>query len=89
MLMDERVKVSAREQKPETSKRPNEAVEEEEVSAKESEEPEAKKPKVDEESVFEKEFNCGICHEIMHKALVLQPCLHSFCKECCKIWLRR
>ncbi|KAK3816016.1 MAG: hypothetical protein J3Q66DRAFT_440528 [Benniella sp.] len=86
MLVDERVKKTSSEQRPETSKRPNEAVEED-TSAKESE-PEAKKAKVDEESVFEKEFNCGICHDIMHKALVLQPCLHSFCKDCCKTWLQ-
>ncbi|KAF9586383.1 hypothetical protein BGW38_005967 [Lunasporangiospora selenospora] len=39
-----------------------------------------------EESAFEKEFECGICHDIMYKALVLQPCLHAFCKECCKGW---
>ncbi|KAF9428037.1 hypothetical protein BGZ76_002077 [Entomortierella beljakovae] len=40
------------------------------------------------DDLFEKEFECGICHDIMHKALALQPCLHSFCKECCKMWFK-
>ncbi|KAF9353943.1 hypothetical protein BGX26_008302 [Mortierella sp. AD094] len=42
----------------------------------------------EEGSAFEKEFECGICHDIMYKALALQPCLHSFCKECCKAWFQ-
>ncbi|KAF9915247.1 hypothetical protein BX616_006571 [Lobosporangium transversale] len=37
---------------------------------------------------FEKEFGCGICYEIMHKPVVMQPCLHAFCKKCCKTWFR-
>ncbi|KAG0039495.1 hypothetical protein BGZ82_008006 [Podila clonocystis] len=48
----------------------------------------SKEEKEKEDTAFEREFECGICHEIMHRALVLQPCLHSFCRECCKIWLR-
>jgi len=48
-----------------------------------------KEDKEKEDSAFEKEFECGICHDIMHNALVLQPCLHSFCKECCKMCLRK
>lgn len=47
------------------------------------------KEKEKEDTAFERELECGICHEIMHRALVLQPCLHSFCRECCKIWLRK
>ncbi|KAF9104385.1 hypothetical protein BGX27_010119 [Mortierella sp. AM989] len=61
--------------------------------------PDSKKQKLDdgstedanksnEDSSFEKEFECGICHDIMYKALALQPCLHSFCKECCKAWFQ-
>ncbi|KAF9173143.1 hypothetical protein BGX20_003987 [Mortierella sp. AD010] len=42
----------------------------------------------EEDSAFEKEFECGICHDIMYDALALQPCLHSFCKECCKAWFQ-
>ncbi|KAF9211286.1 hypothetical protein BGZ59_008295 [Podila verticillata] len=48
----------------------------------------SKEEKEKEDTAFEREFECGICHEIMHRALALQPCLHSFCRECCKIWLR-
>ncbi|KAF9400867.1 hypothetical protein BGZ94_005364 [Podila epigama] len=48
----------------------------------------SKEDKEKEDTAFEREFECGICHEIMHRALVLQPCLHSFCRECCKMWLR-
>ncbi|KAI1317009.1 hypothetical protein EDD11_009168 [Mortierella claussenii] len=44
--------------------------------------------KVENESVFEKEFGCNICLEIMHKPLVLQPCLHAFCKACCNGWFQ-
>ncbi|KAG0051249.1 hypothetical protein BGZ83_003956 [Gryganskiella cystojenkinii] len=44
--------------------------------------------KAKEDSAFEKEFECSICHEIMYKPLVLQPCMHSFCRECCKLCLR-
>ncbi|KAF9972825.1 hypothetical protein BGZ73_003992 [Actinomortierella ambigua] len=36
---------------------------------------------------IEGELECGICHEIMVRPLVLQPCLHSFCRACCKMWL--
>ncbi|KAG0240328.1 hypothetical protein BGW41_007041 [Actinomortierella wolfii] len=36
---------------------------------------------------IESELECGICHEIMVRPLVLQPCLHSFCRACCKMWL--
>ncbi|KAG0003703.1 hypothetical protein BGZ65_001439 [Modicella reniformis] len=86
LLRDERGKIGYKKPKQESEKRPNEQLGDD-PSTKELE-PDVKKPKVDEESVFEKEFNCGICHDIMHKALVLQPCLHSFCKECCKTWLQ-
>ncbi|KAG0244094.1 hypothetical protein BGX31_009892 [Mortierella sp. GBA43] len=82
MLLDERSNSASGEQKEAPPKRGNE-----DLSAKESE-PEAKKPKIDEESAFEKEFNCGICYDIMDKAVLLQPCLHSFCRGCCKIWLQ-
>lgn len=86
MLVDERGKAGSKEQRQESAKRPNQELVDD-PSTNESK-PEAKKPKIDEESVFEKEFNCGICHEIMDNALVLQPCLHSFCKGCCRIWLQ-
>ncbi|GJJ71106.1 E3 ubiquitin-protein ligase CHFR [Entomortierella parvispora] len=54
----------------------------------EADEKKQKEEKEKEDSAFEKEFECGICHDIMHNALVLQPCLHSFCKECCKMCLQ-
>ncbi|KAF9124451.1 hypothetical protein BGW39_008202 [Mortierella sp. 14UC] len=50
------------------------------VSAKEKEE---------EDNAFEQEFECGVCHEIMHKPMILQPCLHSFCRGCSKSWLKQ
>ncbi|KAI8601068.1 hypothetical protein EDD21DRAFT_375472 [Dissophora ornata] len=81
LLVDKREKTGIKDRHQEQSKRPNEEV------SNEDEEPEKKKARADEDSAFEKEFSCGICHEIMHKALVLQPCLHAFCKECCKAWL--
>lgn len=58
MLVDDRGKVGSKEQKQESAKHRNQELEVD-PSSKELE-PEAKKPKVDEESVFEKEFNCGI-----------------------------
>ncbi|KAF9182792.1 hypothetical protein BGZ51_004446 [Haplosporangium sp. Z 767] len=97
VLIDERKKSTFKNQQQENAKRINEELGID-SSAKDFE-PEKKKQKTEanttdkedkekEESAFEKEFECGICHEIMHKALVLQPCLHSFCRECCKAWLQ-
>ncbi|KAG0250095.1 hypothetical protein BG011_008651 [Mortierella polycephala] len=92
VLIDERKKSTFKDQQQENAKRINEELGID-SSAENSELPEKKKQKTEvntadsedkenEESAFEKEFECGICHEIMHKALVLQPCLHSFCREC-------
>jgi len=47
------------------------------------------KDKEQEDDAFEQEFECGVCHEIMHKAIILQPCLHSFCRGCIKSWLKQ
>jgi hypothetical protein len=40
------------------------------------------------ETVFEEEFNCGICYELMWKPLTLVPCAHSFCAACLSNWQR-
>ncbi|KAG0203073.1 hypothetical protein BGX28_004537 [Mortierella sp. GBA30] len=101
MLIDKRDKSTFRNQQKEQTKRANDQLGIDPPT--EEPEPEHKKQKTDgpsadndstkdkeeEDSAFEKEFECGICHEIMHKPVVLQPCLHSFCKECCKAWFRK
>lgn len=35
------------------------------------------------------QFDCGICYEIMHEAVTLMPCLHSFCGGCFSDWINR
>ncbi|KAK3847124.1 MAG: hypothetical protein J3R72DRAFT_431914 [Linnemannia gamsii] len=85
-------------------KRANEVLKDESTSTADNEasEPDQKKQKTDaiadgvsskgkeeEDNAFEQEFECGVCHEIMHKAMILQPCLHSFCRGCCKSWLKQ
>ncbi|KAG0292526.1 hypothetical protein BGZ98_002546 [Dissophora globulifera] len=81
LLVDKRKKAEDSNQVKEHAKRPIDATENnKDDEDKVDEEPGKKKTKLDEDAAFEKEFNCGICHEIMHKAHVLQPCLHAFCK---------
>lgn len=103
MLMDKRVKSAShkgtqQQQLQQTlPKRANDDLEDESTAA--DTEPEQKKQKTDdtvsakdkeqEDNAFEQEFECGVCHEIMHKPMILQPCLHSFCRGCCKSWLKQ
>jgi len=35
------------------------------------------------------QFECGICYEIMYKAVSLMPCLHSFCGACFTDWMQK
>ncbi|KAF9289322.1 hypothetical protein BGZ88_007803 [Linnemannia elongata] len=103
MLMDKRIKSAShkgtqQQQLQQTlPKRANDDLEDESTAA--DTEPEQKKQKTDdtvsakdkeqEDNAFEQEFECGVCHEIMHKPMILQPCLHSFCRGCCKSWLKQ
>ena len=36
---------------------------------------------------FEEQLLCGVCQEIMHIAVSLQPCLHSYCAGCYSEWM--
>ena len=36
---------------------------------------------------FEEQLLCGVCQEIMHMAVSLQPCLHSYCAGCYSEWM--
>ncbi|KAG0369807.1 hypothetical protein BC939DRAFT_445911 [Gamsiella multidivaricata] len=91
ILMDNRKRAASKGPQQDRAKRLHEEVDAQ--SSIQDSGPDAKKKKADadedEANDFEKEFSCGICYEIMHNALVLQPCLHAFCKECCKIWFQR
>ncbi|KAF9143913.1 hypothetical protein BG015_000258 [Linnemannia schmuckeri] len=103
MLMDKRIKSRSptdtpqKQQQLSLSKRANDDLKDESTTA--DSEPEQKKQKTDdtmsakdkeqEDNAFEQEFECGVCHEIMHKPMILQPCLHSFCRGCCKSWLKQ
>ncbi|KAF9105280.1 hypothetical protein BGX29_000308 [Mortierella sp. GBA35] len=102
MLMDKRIKSTAKSPQQSVSKRVNDDLKDESaVADNESSEPEQKRQKSEtaagvsaedkeqEDSAFEQEFECGICHEIMHKAMIMQPCLHSFCRGCSKSWLKQ
>ncbi len=35
------------------------------------------------------QFDCGICYMIMHQAVSLMPCLHSYCGSCFSDWMGR
>lgn len=35
------------------------------------------------------QFDCGICYMIMHQAVTLMPCLHTYCGGCFSDWLKR
>ena len=35
------------------------------------------------------QFDCGICYQIMHQAVTLMPCLHTYCGGCFSDWLKR
>mmetsp|Transcript_32681 Transcript_32681/g.31904 ORF Transcript_32681/g.31904 Transcript_32681/m.31904 type:complete len:137 (-) Transcript_32681:951-1361(-) len=35
------------------------------------------------------QFECGICYEVMHQAVSLMPCLHSFCGACFTDWMQK
>lgn len=34
-------------------------------------------------------LTCGICSDILHDCVSIQPCLHSFCGGCASEWIRR
>ncbi|KAF8943598.1 hypothetical protein BGZ47_005268 [Haplosporangium gracile] len=103
MLVDKRIQSTLSKDTPQQQqqqslpKRANDDFKDESTAA--DSEPEQKKQKTDdvvsakdkeqEDSAFEQEFECGVCHEIMHKPMILQPCLHSFCRGCCKSWLKQ
>jgi hypothetical protein len=44
---------------------------------------------VDDGSALEKELMCGICQDLMHRPVALQPCMHSFCGACFSEWMKR
>lgn len=35
------------------------------------------------------QFDCGICYQIMHQAVSLMPCLHTYCGGCFSDWMKR
>lgn len=35
------------------------------------------------------QFDCGICYMIMHQAVSLMPCLHTYCGGCFSDWIKR
>ena len=35
------------------------------------------------------QFDCGICYMIMHQAVTLMPCLHTYCGGCFSDWIKR
>ena len=43
----------------------------------------------DDGSALEKELICGICQDLMHRPVALQPCMHSFCGACFSEWMKR
>lgn len=38
---------------------------------------------------LERELTCGICQDILHRPVALQPCMHSFCGGCFSVWVKR
>ncbi|KAJ3045169.1 hypothetical protein HK097_001264 [Rhizophlyctis rosea] len=38
---------------------------------------------------MESNVSCGICHDVLYKAVSVVPCLHTFCGGCYSDWLRR
>uniref|UniRef100_A0A7S4HCC8 RING-type domain-containing protein n=1 Tax=Prymnesium polylepis TaxID=72548 RepID=A0A7S4HCC8_9EUKA len=36
---------------------------------------------------MEASITCGICQDVMYRAVALQPCLHSFCGACYSEWM--
>ncbi|KAJ3130197.1 hypothetical protein HK098_005444 [Nowakowskiella sp. JEL0407] len=46
---------------------------------------EPKKLKTDE---IESNLICGICHDLMHQAATIVPCMHSFCGGCVSDWVK-
>lgn len=63
-----------------------------ELSASTTEEPAAKKARLDDDAKVGDLFEgamCSICQEVLHRATSVQPCLHSFCSSCVGHWLRK
>ena len=44
-------------------------------------------PELSKSESFEEQLLCGVCQEIMHIAVSLQPCLHSYCAGCYSEWM--
>ncbi|KAI6654323.1 E3 ubiquitin-protein ligase CHFR isoform X3 [Oopsacas minuta] len=44
-------------------------------------------PAITHSESFEEQLLCGVCQEIMHMAVSLQPCLHSYCAGCYSEWM--
>ncbi|XP_062508883.1 E3 ubiquitin-protein ligase CHFR-like isoform X2 [Corticium candelabrum] len=38
---------------------------------------------------MEESLICGICKEILHNCVSLQPCMHAFCAGCYSMWMER
>ncbi|XP_077996064.1 E3 ubiquitin-protein ligase CHFR-like [Glandiceps talaboti] len=38
---------------------------------------------------MEEALLCGICQDILHDCISLQPCMHSFCASCYSPWMER
>ena len=44
-------------------------------------------PELSKSESFEEQLLCGVCQEIMHMAVSLQPCLHCYCAGCYSEWM--
>ena len=44
-------------------------------------------PSLHKSESFEEQLLCGVCQEIMHMAVSLQPCMHSYCAGCYSEWM--
>ena len=40
------------------------------------------------EKIIYQEFKCGICLDLVHECVSLNPCLHIFCGGCCSDWFK-
>lgn len=39
--------------------------------------------------IMQDHFECGICYLIMHKAVSVMPCMHTFCGGCLSDWFKK
>lgn len=70
------------------SKRPADDGDDDALSSSASAPPAKQMKKSDEEAMLEN-LTCGICYEILYKAVALVPCLHAFCGCCYSDWMGR